>query len=890
MRREVPRSAHPESPPAWVEPIARGRAVRWAGRSELSRNEEAGLAVFDDDIVLAQGTTIRDTLPMRDIGEVRVRPVVGGCLLQARRGSSWVDLLAFPHRDEARMLDAVAAIRTVLGQEAGEPITREPPASRDGSSDFRLVLRFLSPYRGLTIAMMVLLVVGIGLDLVSPLLTRFLVDDVLPGSATAARALGTQEVAGREGLLFQVVLVLVLVQLLRMLVNIGNGWIAAWVGTGLTADLRKKLVIQLQRLPIEFYRHRQVGSLVGRVAYDTEAMHDLVWQITGGFLLQLVMVIGVFAMMFTIDAQLAVMALLPAPLVVGGTIFYWRYVYPRYFRTWDASAQQAGALSNILQGIRIVKAFGQEDRESARFAGESMRLREARRRLDVATALFNPVVGVVFQLGGWLVWSHGGGEVLRWRLTLGELMAFFGYLWMFYGPLASLPQLSNWLSRFSTQASRIAEILGEPSSEGSDPPAAIEMGTSAGALDLDRVTFSYDHAPPVLRGLDLHVAPGTTVGMVGASGSGKSTMVSLLQRFYEPDGGVVRLDGVDIRRHRLRDLRRNVAVVLQEPYLFVGTVWDNVAYGRPDADPTLVIDAAARAACHDFVLTVHRFAYDSWLGERGAGLSGGERQRVGLARTLLLDPRVLVVDESTSNLDARTETLVRAALADRKGKRTTLIVAHRLAALREVDRIVVLDRGRIVEDGTHDALVSSGGLYAEMVRLQGSPALEHVEPGTVRWLRPEADRELLAPLAEGRLDVLPCRPLSLPEECLSVRTREGEEIGLLRRLSDWPADVQQWVRTAIDRRTIYEPIEAIRKIRLEHDQLEIDVRTPRGERSFSVAWSQETIRLVPPSGRLFIDKRGDHWVLPDVRALSRPERSRLGSFVELRSEPRPIEL
>ena len=627
------------------------------------------LAVTDDRLlVISDGAapSVARSIGLKDAREYRTQPGVGSGLLQARVNGSYIDLLRYSNRGAFRFEKVARKLDRHLQGEAIEVHDDDeidprrcsscglmlefggescPQCVSRGTVLLRM-LRLMKPYSKAAMGMMALLLVGIGLDLISPQLTRHLVDNVLPGSQAEQQALAAQPALASEqmGMLLTVVGILALVQVLRAVVNLVNGRIGTRIGTSITHDMRSRMVGHMQQLSVGFYDKQQVGSLVGRVAHDTESLHGFINQLTSGFLLQVLMLVGVGVMMFVIDVRLALWTLLPAPLVVAGTLFFWKCIYPQYYRMWDASSKQAGMLSGLLSGVRVVKAFSQEDLEIRRFHSASERIADTRRGVDNARFTFNPIMSVIFQLGGWIVWYVGGRDVIEARLTLGELMAFFGYLWMFYGPLATLPQFTSWLTSFATQAHRIFEILDTPV-QISDPEAGslVHMPHIKGHVKFEDVSFGYNRHSPVLRDLSLEIQPGEMIGVVGRSGSGKTTLVNLICRFYDVDSGRVLVDGVDVHQILKDELRSQVGVVLQEPFLFRGSIGQNISYGRPDASPEQVIMASKSGNCHDFILQ-QPHGYDTWIGERGAGLSGGERQRIGIARVLLTDPRILILE------------------------------------------------------------------------------------------------------------------------------------------------------------------------------------------------------------------------------------------------------
>jgi ATP-binding cassette subfamily B protein len=678
-------------------------------------------------------------IPKANIKEIRTRQGVGGGFLEALVEGIIVQVVGYSNaradlfHKVAKKLQAWLKGQAVhVGPEDDINLRKCPKCGLtlqfpgdlcrrcvDRSAVFVRVVKMMRPYAGKAAVMLGLVVIAVGISLIPQQLVRWLVNHVLDPN------LGLRWNAQTQYWVLGLVAALFGTHLFGAIVAVIIGRLSSFVGTQITYDMRERVFNHLTILGVDYYDRYNVGQLMSRVAGDTEQFKGFVQQLTNGFLAQIFTVFAVGAVLFTLSWKLAIFTLLPAPLVMLAAIFFWKRIYPRYYRVWDANSKLHSALNTILSGIRVVKAFGQENREQNRFGRSSGYVRDSFRGVEYTVSAFNPGMGLLFQLGGLLVWYVGGREVLLTaglsmedaaKFKLGDLVAFLGYLWMFYQPLGNLTQLTNWLTQFLTASQRTFEIL--------DTPSQIVEGKQAKRLDkpkgnivFENVTFGYHRHEPVVRGVSFEIQPGEHIGIVGKSGSGKTTLVNLLARFYEVDEGSVRIDGIDVRDMDMNDLRKGVGIVLQEPFLFRGTIYTNITYGRQDVTPEQVLDASKSANAHHFIMR-HPLGYDTYIGERGAGLSGGERQRVSIARALLYNPAILILDEATSNVDTESEQLIQEALTRFTAGRTTIAIAHRLSTLKNSDRILVVDKGIIVEQGTHEALMAAGGMYSRLVKIQ----------------------------------------------------------------------------------------------------------------------------------------------------------------------------
>lgn len=373
-------------------------------------------------------------------------------------------------------------------------------------------------------------------------------------------------------------------------------------------------------------------------------------------------------------------------------------------------------LADTIPGVRVVKAFAAEDREVDRFNNVSEDYFKSSMQAAKLSTIYFPVMGLAMFVGGIVIRWFGGRQIIYGNMTPGDLMLFMGYMWQFYGPIRTLTRLNHRLQRAATAAERVFEIV-DAQPEVDDKEDAIELPTIRGDIKMENVVFSYDDEKNALDDISFEVEAGQMIGLSGPSGAGKTTLINLLGRFYDVNEGSITVDGHDIRDVTMMSLRNQIGVVLQDPFLFHGTVSSNIAYSKPGASKTEIVAAAKAANAHDFIVNFPD-GYDTMVGERGTGLSGGEKQRISIARAILKNPRILILDEATSSVDTETEALIQAAIERLIEGRTTFAIAHRLSTLRKADRLVILDKGEIIETGTHNELLENNGLYKRLVDLQ----------------------------------------------------------------------------------------------------------------------------------------------------------------------------
>ncbi len=567
----------------------------------------------------------------------------------------------------------------------------------------RRILGLLRPYLPSILAGLLCLLLSTGAMLAQPVLWQKMVDLVLTGPQ-------------RRELFWPLIAGMVALGLLGALAGGLRTWLLERTGQRFVLELRKRIYAHLQSQSLSFFHDRRTGDLLSRVIGDVDTMQEVVINGTDMFLSNILGMAGVAAVMIWYNWKLGLLTVLPVTLTFLLMSRYNKKVKPVYRAARDKLGDVSARLQENLTGVQTVKAFAREDQAAERFQ-HTIAAFFAQNLLGISLRVrFMPLVQFISFAGSVVMIGYGGYLVMYEGLTLGVLLAYRGYWWQLYGPVYSIAGINDLLQRGSASGGRIFELL-DCVPELRDAPGARELPKVKGEVRFENVSFSYASRTGVLRGVDLQVAPGTSVGVAGPSGGGKSTLLSLIPRLYDPQSGAIRIDGADVRGVTQASLRRQIAMVLQESFLFNDTILENIRFGRPGATREDIEQAARAANAHEFIAQLPQ-GYDTLVGERGVKLSGGQRQRIAISRAFLADPAILLLDEATSAVEPESESIIQQALERLMAGRTTFIVSHRLSVIRPCDMILVIEGGSIAEQGTHAALLERGGIYAHMYRMQ----------------------------------------------------------------------------------------------------------------------------------------------------------------------------
>ena len=729
------------------------QTVRFAARSDVQPDGSFGEGWFvltEKDVIALDATGhILHRVPYKEVTGIRAEAVVDGGIIVLEKDADALDFIRYSNglapkfgyiaqflseeiehrqgkRDEAPVWNYKEEKK--FCQSCGLPLRDEFSPCPACTKKHRVLLRilvYLKPYRFASTMLMLAVIGSTLLLLVPPYFYRILVDDVLALN-DAARAV--DEVSKtRLGQIFREIGIasmaltlavgcLLIVQIITSLNEILLGRLSAWLTIRLTADIRKQVYNRLHSLSIRFFDKRKTGTVISHITEDSQRLEFFMLDTLQFIAVDLLLIFGIGAVLFLENWRLSCLILIPIPLIVIGARWFWRKVHHLWHRAWRRRSKLFDIVNDSISGIRVVRAFGRQTGEISRFSTANEDARHYDTYAETVWATYYPPLLFAVSLGSLIAWYAGGLQVIAGDMTLGTLFFFHSLLAMFYGPLRHISPLINYASRALTAAERIFEVI-DSQPEQHDDGTLVSMPKVKGEVEFRNMTFGYDSHQPVLRDINLHVKSGEMIGLVGHSGAGKSTMINLVCRFYAPDSGGIYIDGEDITKIRLEDLRRQTGVVLQEPFLFSGTIAENISYAKPDATMEDIIAAAKAANAHEFIVKFPD-GYDAEVGERGGQLSGGERQRISIARAILHNPRILILDEATSSVDVQTEKKIQQAIDRLVQNRTTFAIAHRLSTLRSADRLFVIEKGRGVECGSHEELMEQKGIYYKLVETQ----------------------------------------------------------------------------------------------------------------------------------------------------------------------------
>lgn len=677
--------------------------------------------VTKERIAIVCGDKVEYESALSDLDEVTAEPYIGCGILITKRSGEETVIARFSSKHLSRYAYIARGARLLIGGSTEIVDGREPEktcpkcgralpgtmecphCSGQASGFFHEMIRLMKPYKKKLAVVITLMLMATVVSLLSPYLQKVLVDDVLKD---------------RHGTFSEALIVLFFMLVLNVgiiFINNGKSYMCTELGANMSADLRKKLYYKLQTLSLSFIHERQPGELMNRIMNDTRGVQNFMTEIFCDMVTIIILFVTSVVVMLCLDVRLALIAFAFGPVAVIISMMFRKFVHRRFHMQWVKSDIIHNNLQDVLSGIAVVKSYGKEKDETEHFNTSVDGFAKVQSANECFWAIFFPAMQFCVGMGVYFVIFFGGESVLKGDKTIGELMQFVSYTSMLFQYIGWLTNLPRMLMDMITSIERIGDVLNqEPDIYDRDNAVSHKV---QGEIEFRHASFGYKSYKPVLEDINLTVHKGEMIGLVGASGTGKSTLINLIMHLYEVDNGAILIDGIDIRDIKLEEYHSQIGVVLQETFLFSGTILNNIRFAKPDATTEEIIRAAKMANAHDFILRTPD-GYNTYVGEKGYNLSGGERQRIAIARAILADPGILILDEATASLDTESEYLIQKALERLTAGRTTFAIAHRLSTLKDADRLVVIDNHHIAEVGTHNELMEKKGIYCGLVNAQ----------------------------------------------------------------------------------------------------------------------------------------------------------------------------
>lgn len=687
-----------------------------------------GVIVVDkNDLIIFRDGREVDRIKLSDVASIKIEIGVGSCVAQYEDKTDG-SLRLLCRMDMSLCKKAIAVskrfnrIAEGVGFENYDPKSdknkkaddgdeqKNPKRGKNVTNKLRTLKRLwgiVKPYKTFIFLSVLFFFVVSFLSLILPEINRIITDDFINSKTP-------EDLSVVKYIL--IILLMLGVQTVLRLVSMFRSHLLINASNGMVVDLRNMLFEKIQKLSISKISKRTAGELMRRVSHDVGQIQNFLVHYLPSLIEQAVLFVAIGIVFIASDlGVLFLLILIPVPFVVLGFSLFWRKAHTLFRKCWQLGSKSNSILHDIFSGIRVVKSFGMEHRETERFESAAADERDMQIKSDTLWYTLMPIMQFLMCFGEFIILFYIGNGILGGEMTLGEMSKYSMYASMIYGPLRMLSNLPRQIISFITSTAKVFEIIDEEE-EIADAEKA-QSPIIKGDIDINNVSFGYDSGNEVLTNIDIHIKSGEFIGLVGKSGVGKTTLINLIMRMYDVEDGSICIDGIDIRDISQDALRSQMGVVLQETFLFSGTVYQNIAYARPEATREEIIAVSKLAGCHDFIIKLQD-GYDTKVGEKGYSLSGGERQRIAIARALLRDPKILILDEATASLDTETEKQIQDALRNLSANRTTIAIAHRLSTLRNATRLVVLDKGRIAEIGTHDELIEKKGIYYGLVMAQ----------------------------------------------------------------------------------------------------------------------------------------------------------------------------